>query len=158
MTDRESLITVLEEAPARITELWARPGSDSAVDEGWNRVDIIRHVQASDAILAHRIMQILVREDPPLPAFDDRKWGSLLAEAAIPMEEQLSGYRIGRAQLIGVLRSLSETDWLRGGTHEVLGRQTIGQIIKHMADHETEHIDQLLSLDLDAQRKDAQNH
>lgn len=146
MTDRQSLITALEEAPDRIAELVVGPRSESPAHEGWDHIEIFHHVRASDAILGHRIMQILVREDPPLPAFDDREWGELLARSRIPIEEQLSGFRFGRNQLIGVLRSLSETDWLRSGIHEVLGRQTIGQIVKHMADHETEHIEQLLSL------------
>lgn len=146
MDDRDRLISALEEAPNRIADLVSGSESEVPTPEGWGRVEVFRHIQASDAILGQRIMQILVRQDPPLTAFDDRAWGDLLAVSGVSIEDQLSGFRLGRHQLIGVLRSLSESDWLKSGIHEVFGRQSIGEIVKHIADHEAEHIDQLLAL------------
>ncbi|HVF12583.1 MAG TPA: DinB family protein [Actinomycetota bacterium] len=146
MVDRDRLISALEEAPDRIAELVSGAESEAPAPEGWGRIEVFRHIRASDAILGQRIMQILVRVDPPLPAFDDRAWGDLIAMSGISIEDQLAVFRLGRSQLIGILRSLSEADWLKGGTHEVVGKQSIDEIVKHIADHEAEHIDQLLDL------------
>lgn len=146
MTDREALISALEGAPDRFVELVSGASSEGQTGGRWDQVEIFRHVKASDAILSQRILQILVREHPPLLAFDDRAWGDLLALSGVTTEEQLLEFRIRRQQLVDILRSLADADWLKSGIHEVLGEQTIEQIVQHITDHEAEHFAQLSEL------------
>jgi hypothetical protein len=58
--------------------------------------------------MSTRVFQILVREGAPLPAFDERAWGGLLAASGIPLEDQVAEFALRRAELVATLRSLTQ--------------------------------------------------
>ena len=43
-------------------------------DSAWSIADIFTHLRAADDIIAPRLVQILVRDNPPLPSYDERRW------------------------------------------------------------------------------------
>src|SRR5690242_11399826 len=45
--------------------------------DGWSAAQILAHIRASDDILAPRIYAILTRDNPPLPAYDERRWAEI---------------------------------------------------------------------------------
>ncbi len=141
------LIDRLKATPAALRSLVRRlkPGqiASAASDDGWGPLDVIRHMLAADAIIAPRVAQILVRDRPPLAAFDERAWARLIALAAVPVDAQLAAFAIQRAELNAILRTLSPDQWERAGVHEEHGEQTIFSICSVIAEHEEEHVRQL---------------
>lgn len=113
--------------------------SASRSDGEWSLADVVYHLRASDAIVATRIMQIVVRPGSPLTAYDDVLWAKALRTAAIPLDEQRLEFELRRTELIGVLRNLSEDQWQLSGEHEVRGPMTVAQIAAMIAEHEAEH-------------------
>jgi hypothetical protein len=111
--------------------------------DGWSPLEIIRHMRAADAVLSPRIYHVLVRDNPPLPAFDERTWASLIEAAGVPLDAQLASFAIQRAELTALLRTLTPEQWLRAGTHEALGTQSVLDICAKIVDHEREHLAQL---------------
>lgn len=146
----DDVIKQLEETRQWLRDALARSGPSDAravSDNGqWCLADIVRHVRASDAIIAPRIMHILVRPGGLLTAYDDVLWAEALAAAEMPLEDQLAEFALRRKELAAVLRSLSEEQWQLSGEHEIRGPMTIAQIAASIADHEAEHQVQIESL------------
>lgn len=139
----EDIIIALEATPRWLGDALAVAGKgpDEAPRIGgeWGLADIIYHVRASDAILAPRILHVLIRPGAALAAFDERAWAGLATAAGIPLSEQLTEFALRRRELVGVLRSLSHEQWALTGEHEVRGTMTVAQIAASIAEHEAEH-------------------
>lgn len=145
-TTTDDIVRALAATPARLRDVVARAGDSLDArprDGAWSILDVIRHVRVSDAIVANRAYYILVRDDPPLPAFDDRRWAALLAGVDLPLRARLTEFGVRRAELAGVLRALTPDQWERAGQHEVRGRLTLRQICTGIVEHEAEHLAQL---------------
>jgi hypothetical protein len=144
--EAQSLVDALKATPASLrAAVRALQGGEIAGARGaddWSLLDVVRHVRASDAILSPRIFQVLVRSEAPLPAFDERAWGALIAAADVPVDAQLAALAIQRAELVAVLRTLSDDQWQRRGVHEELGPQTVAVICEQIVEHEAEHLTQ----------------
>ena len=117
---------------------WDRRGEDE-----WSAHEVLVHLRASSEILAPRIPQMLVRDNPPLTAFDERKWAEIGGYAAMAPDLLFARIAMPRYELIELLRRLPDEAWRRTGTHEVSGPVTIAQVVAHLAGHDEEHLDQI---------------
>jgi hypothetical protein len=114
--------------------------------EAWTANEILAHVRASDDIMSYRFYAMLARDNPPLPAFDDREWAAVAGYAALDFHEALAGFAVRRAELVRLLRRVPPEGWQRPGTHEVAGAITPASVLAALADHEEEHCAQLETL------------
>lgn len=119
-------------------DLAATPSEDE-----WSAVAVLAHLRASDDILSPRLTAMLVREEPSLPALDDRRWGEVMGYADADFQELLAAFTFRRAELVRVLRRLAPGDWQRAGHHEARGRITLLDTLRHLVEHEAEHCRQL---------------
>jgi uncharacterized damage-inducible protein DinB len=143
----DDLVERLAATPGRIAaaaagrspeELGAPPA-----DGEWSAVAILAHLRASDDILSPRLIAMLVREEPALPAFDERRWEEVMGYAESDFHELLATFTFRRAELVRVLRRLTPADWQRTGLHEARGRITLQETLRHLVEHEVEHCLQL---------------
>jgi DinB family protein len=153
MSDPSSSAQVVEaltEVPDRLVALLG--GLDEAslrarpTPDGWSALEVLAHLRASEAIVAPRLYQIVVRDEPALVAFDERRWAEVAGYADLPASLLLQGYAARRAELVAMLRRLAPGDWERAGLHEIAGRVTLLDIARSMAEHEAEHIAQLQAM------------
>jgi hypothetical protein len=142
-----ALLDDLAAAPERLaarlsgldaTALRAQPAAGE-----WSALAVLAHLRASGDILMPRLYQILVRDDPPLPAFDERGWAEVAGFVDSPLDLVLTSFSARRAELVRLLCGLDLATWRRTGQHEVQGRLTLWQIACHLARHEAEHLAQL---------------
>jgi hypothetical protein len=142
-----AIIDALKATPASLRgAVRALKGAQIATalaDGEWSTLDVVRHIRASDAILAPRIMQALVRDRPLFPSFDHQGWAELIAAADVPVDAQLAAFAIQRAELTALLRTLTVEQWQRMSVHEKRGEQSIAEICEHIAGHEAEHVAQI---------------
>src|SRR5438105_11669316 len=117
----------LAAAPARFAAALARLDDADSVTSSrpgeWSAAEVLAHIRASHAILEPRIYHILVRDNPPLAAFDERRWAEVARYAVLPIIDSIEAMRLQRKELMYALRALSPSDWERIGTHEVSGPQ-----------------------------------
>ena len=146
----DDLVERLAATPGRIAAAAAGRSpeelSAAPADGEWSAVAILAHLRASDDILAPRLVAMLVREEPALPAFDDRRWEEVMGYAASDFQELLATFTFRRVELVRVLRQLAPADWQRTGLHEARGRITLQETLRHIAEHEAEHCLQLEAL------------
>ena len=150
MAVREDLEEVLERlasAPARFAAALSRfEDADSVTGARpgeWSPAEVFAHVRATCDILEPRIFHVLVRDNPPLLAYDEAVWAKVARYAQIPVIESLETMRLRRKELVHALHGLSAEDWARTGTHEVRGPMSVLDIANYIADHEDEHIEQI---------------
>ena len=152
----DDLVERLAATPGRVAAATAGRNPEelsASPDDGeWSGVAVLAHLRASDDILSPRLVAMLVREEPTLPAFDDRRWAEVMGYAEADFQELLAAFTFRRAELVKVLRALSPSDWERAGVHEAHGRITLRQTLRHLVEHEAEHCVQLEALFASAPR------
>jgi len=148
----ERLVDELEQMPQRIARALAgrsaaalrqRPTADP---DSWSAAEILAHLRATDDILGYRVYAILVRDNPPMPAYDEQRWVEVARYGEVAVEDSLTMYTLRRAELIRTLRHIAPADWERTGTHETYGPQTLRAAVRKLAEHEAEHCAQLEAL------------
>jgi diamine N-acetyltransferase len=112
----------------------------------WAMVDIVEHVRAADDIIAGRVLPILVRDQPSLAVYDERRWAEVAGYTLEHVEQPLETFGLRRAELVQVLRRASLADWERVGIHEVRGPLTLAEMVRGLVEHEEEHCAQLEAL------------
>jgi CheY-like chemotaxis protein len=146
----DSLINRIADIPNRISrtvdgwseaQLHQRPAPDE-----WSAADLLAHLRSSDDILSPRVYMMLVRDNPTLMAYEERKWAEVLGYASVDFHASLQAYLLKRAELVNVLKRLTPEDWTRTGVHEHSGSLTIEQLVNDMLLHEAEHCRQIEAL------------
>jgi hypothetical protein len=146
----DDLLTRLAAIPARVASAvtgWSEARLHTpAVDGGWSVAEIFAHMRASDDIMAPRLAMILVRDQPPLAGYDERRWAAVAGYAQMDFQLSLRVFTLRRAELVSMLRRASSADWQRTGTHEERGSITLLDVLARLVDHEEEHCTQLEAL------------
>jgi hypothetical protein len=145
-----SIVDRLADMPVRIARATAN-ASPKAVDETlapdeWSATEILAHLRASDDILSHRLYAMLARDNPPLSAYDERRWAEIAGYSQIDFTTSLQLFTLRRAELITMVRRLAPDDWQRIGTHEVHGVISLLYVVRVLVEHEEEHCAQLETL------------
>jgi hypothetical protein len=144
------LLHRLAAVPARIGRVVARlPDTDKhlASSNGeWSAAQILAHLRASDDILSHRLYAILARDNPVLPAYDERRWAEIAGYPQADVELSLNVFTLRRAELVTMLRQAVMQDWQRPGNHEIKGAISLFQVATALLEHEEEHCVQLEAL------------
>ena len=143
----DELLSRLATAPGRFAAALSRLDDADSVTGArpgeWSPAEVLAHLRASHAILEPRLLQMLVRDNPPLPAFDERRWLEVARFAALPITASLEVMSLQRKELIYALRGLSAADWERQGTHETGVPLTVYGLARQIADHDDEHSEQI---------------
>ena len=141
------LLNRLAAVPARIGRAVARLSDTDkhlASSNGeWSAAQILAHLRASDDILAHRLYAILARDNPLLPAYDERRWAEIAGYPQVDIELSLLVFTLRRAELVTMFRQVAVEDWQRLGNHEIKGAVSLFQVATALLEHEEEHCVQL---------------
>jgi hypothetical protein len=145
-----TLLNRLSGIPARIASAVVNiSDADKSVaspNGEWSASQILAHLRASDDILAHRLYAILTRDNPVLPAYDERRWAEIAGYSEADFELSLKAFALRRAELVNMLRQIDSQDWQRLGTHEVKGAISLFDVAMSLVEHEEAHCAQLEAL------------
>ena len=145
-TEREQLIAkyedgyrVVAEALLKATpeELDARPAPNK-----WSSREIIHHLADSEMVAAVRVRRLLAEDHPAIVAYDQDSYARQLKYDR-PHEASLELFRATRASTAELLGTLTETDWLREGTHSETGRYGMDTWLRLYAVHAHKHAQQI---------------
>jgi hypothetical protein len=149
MKDKEkaALIARVLRGPGQVSRIFsmltdARLREPLAPDE-WSPAEVLAHLRAEDDIQSIRAYMILARDEPPLPAFDERVWAEVAGYLTLHPRASLDIYFRRRIELAHMLRGTAPKDFDRAGMHETLGRLTLQALLENLAEHEEEHVAQL---------------
>ena len=144
--EREQLIAqykdgyrVVAEALVRITpeQLDAKPGSGK-----WSARQIVHHLADSEMTAAVRFRLLLAEDRPAIKGYDQDRFADLLHYDR-SHEASLELFRAVRASTAELMACLSESEWLREGTHSEVGRFGLGTWLRIYAPHAHRHAEQI---------------
>ena len=149
-TETASLVERLAGAPGRIAAATAgltpEQLSTPPADGEWSALGVLAHIRACDDILSPRLVMMLVRDEPAMPVFDDRRWEQVMGYADSDFAELLAAYTFRRAELVRALRRLGPADLQRTGQLETRGSIVLANVLRMIMEHEDEHCLQIETL------------
>ncbi len=146
-TEPSTVVERLRVIPPRLAGvLKGRPQAEFDVvpaPDMWSLAEILAHIRASNDIVAYRAYMILARDNPPLPALDERRWAVIAGYARRDVLDSLETYARQREELVQMLARLAAEDWQRTGMHEQRGKVTLLDVLTTLVEHEEEHLAQI---------------
>jgi len=130
---------VVAEALVKIEpeELDARPAPGK-----WTAREIVHHLADSEITAAVRFRLLLAEDRPAIKGYDQDEFAKRLHYDR-PHEASLELFRAARASTAELMKCLSESDWLREGTHSEVGRFGLDTWLRIYAPHAHQHADQI---------------
>jgi hypothetical protein len=131
---------VVAEALLKITpeELDAKPAPGK-----WSAREIVHHLGDSEMTAALRFRLLIAEDRPVIKGYDQDAFAERLHYDR-PHEASLELFRSSRAATVEMMGCLSETEWLREGTHTDIGRFGLDTWLRIYAPHAHRHAEQIL--------------
>jgi len=120
------------------SKLQARPAPGK-----WSVGEILAHLAEDELATAWRYRQMIEHPGSELASFDQDLWAELGGYASWNPKEALELFRLLRAANLRMLAQLGLEDWKKHGVHAERGRLTVSELVRHMAGHDRNHIDQV---------------
>jgi hypothetical protein len=147
----ETLLVTLESTPALLQRASSglsseqasrRPagGGFSLLENVWHLADLEREGFGA------RIRRLLSEEEPSLSNFDGNRIAHERRYQDRPLAEGLAAFAAARARNLEMLRGASRADWKRRGVQEGVGRISLSDVPRLMAEHDLSHTGDVASL------------
>ena len=135
------LLGGMSRAPALIADAVRAAGASES--GGWSAAEIAAHLADVELGFGWRIRKTLAETEPELEPFDQERWASALRYGERDAETSLAAYAAQRAANVELLSRLSDGDWERRFRHREFGVQPLSVLVRHIADHDLEHLLQI---------------
>jgi len=132
-TQLEALDSILARATPAMLEARPRP-------EEWSARENLAHLARHHAVFLERLRRLLTEDRPPLGRYraeEDPEWP---AWAPLPADEVVRRLRALRAELVGLVRSLSPAQAARTGLHPTFGEMDVAGWLNFFLLHEAHHL------------------
>jgi uncharacterized damage-inducible protein DinB len=125
----------------------------AAVDEAddppegeWSAAQVLAHLAAAEQLWLERLNLLLHQRDPlikpPTKEYAELQDRLMAGDA----EANLAEFNTRRGETISLMMGLSLNDWSRSGVHETLGVMSIEDVVEHVIEHDSEHLEQIRAL------------
>ncbi|HSS43809.1 MAG TPA: DinB family protein, partial [Thermoanaerobaculia bacterium] len=140
----ETLLLTLESTPALVaraaTRLSAEETRRRTADGAFSLIENVWHLaDLEQEGYAVRLRRILAEDDPFLSDFDGDRIARERNYQSRDLAKGLALFATAREQNLETLRSLSPSAWRRTGKQEGVGRVTLGDVARMMAEHDRSH-------------------
>ncbi len=144
---REALILEYEKGAALLRDAWEgvpedaerfRPGPDK-----WSAHEVVIHCADSETYAATRIRLLVAEPEPLIVGYNQDLWAKVFNYHAQSTDRALRTVDAVRTGTLPLLRSLTEADWGKEGTHTQSGPYTACDWLKSYGGHLTNHARQI---------------
>ena len=143
-------IAMQSAACSTIAELIAGVGNEDLqrrpAPEKWSVGEIIAHLAEDELVTSWRYRQMIENSGCALASFDQDQWARLGDYRSWRPADALAMFRLLREANLRMLRSLASEEWDRFGVHAERGRITVRDLVRHMAGHDMNHVEQIRSI------------
>jgi len=110
----------------------------------WCILEILGHLTDIEIVYAYRLRQMLADNKPVIAAMDQDQWARNLGYMDVSAPELIALYGLNRHHNLRVLRRMKTEDLAKGAYHPELKRDvTVAEIVKQMAGHGSNHLEQI---------------
>jgi len=121
-----------------IGKLRKRPAPDK-----WSVAEILAHFADVEIVLGWRMRSILGAPGTAIQPFDQNAWVIAGHYEKRDPRKSIELHRILREANLALLKSLSPDQWKHFGQHAERGQESIGHIVRMVAGHDVNHIQQI---------------
>jgi hypothetical protein len=122
-------------SPAKLRK---RPAPDK-----WSPAEIIAHLADVEIVIGWRVRSILGAPGTAIQAFDQDAWVTTGHYAKRDTRKSLEQFRVLRDTNLALYKTLSPEQWKHHGMHSERGEETLEKIVRMMAGHDVNHLEQI---------------
>ena len=122
-------------SPAKLRK---RPGP-----EKWSVGEILAHLADVEIVVGWRMRSILGAPGTEVQAYDQNAWVTALHYEKRDPRASLTQMRVLREANLAMLKTLTPEQWKQFGMHSERGQETIERIVRMVAGHDLNHIQQI---------------
>ena len=111
--------------------------------EAWTAREIVHHLADSETNSYVRLRRLLAEDTAVIHGYDQEEWARRLPSYRLGIDEPLAVLAAVRAASAALLRSLTDADFARQGTHTESGPYGVSTWLHIYADHAHDHADQI---------------
>jgi hypothetical protein len=134
-------------APARLAKLLRGVNSVVArkrpAPDKWSIAEIVAHIADTELVSGYRIRAILGQPGTAIIGFDQDAWVTALHYDQRDLKKSYEQYRALREANLALLKSLSPEQWKHAGIHNERGPESVETILRMMAGHDLNHLEQI---------------
>lgn len=145
--ESQDSLKLQSEAPARLARLIEGVPEAKLKERPqpgrWSAVEILAHLAEDELTSSWRYRQMIEHDGETLLGFDQELWARLGNYQSWNARDALDMFRLLRDANVRMLRGLPAEEWNRSSNHAERGRLTVGELARHMAAHDVNHIKQI---------------
>jgi hypothetical protein len=112
----------------------------------WSAREIVHHLGDSESTSAFRLRKLLVEDNAIIEGYDQDQFATKLRYNERDMAPALEAFRSARESTLQLLKTMSEDDWQRAGTHTESGHYSTEKWLTIYANHAHDHAAQIRRL------------
>jgi hypothetical protein len=109
----------------------------------WSVAEIAAHLADVEIVVGYRMRVILGAPGTPIQAFDQDAWVLSGHYEKRDTRKAIEQFRVLRETNLALLKSLAPEQWKHFGMHSERGEESIELIVRMMAGHDLNHIQQI---------------
>jgi len=125
-----------ESVPAEAKKWRPAPGQ-------WSAHEVVIHCADSETYAATRIRLLVNEKEPVIIGYDQDGWAKTFNYHAQSTDHALRTVDAVRSGTLPILRTLTEADWAKGGTHTESGPYSANDWLRSYGPHVTNHARQI---------------
>jgi hypothetical protein len=114
--------------------------------EKWSVAEILAHLADVEIVIGWRMRSILGAPGTEVQAYDQNAWNASLHYDKRDPRKDLIQQRVLREANLALLKTLTREQWKQFGTHSERGQESIERIVRMVAGHDLNHIQQIESI------------
>jgi hypothetical protein len=111
--------------------------------EKWSVAEILAHLADVEIVIGWRMRSILGAPGTEVQAYDQNAWNASLHYDKRDPRKDLIQQRVLREANLAMLKTLTPEQWKQFGTHSERGQESIERIVRMVAGHDLNHIQQV---------------
>ncbi len=115
----------------------AAPGTGAGA---WTIAELMAHLLDTELVFAERMKRVIAEDNPTLVSFDENRWALRLSYPDSPVADAGSMIAMNRKWTSRILRTCSESDFARSGTHTEKGKMTLADLLAYVTNHLDHHL------------------
>jgi hypothetical protein len=109
----------------------------------WSIAEILAHLADAELVIGYRMRLILAANGTVIQAFDQDAWADTFNYSVRDPKISLETFRALRENNLRLLSSVPRRSWKNYGEHQERGKETVDHIVKMMAGHDLNHLQQV---------------
>jgi hypothetical protein len=135
-TTPDKLAAVLQSVDRK--QLASRPAPDK-----WSIAEIFAHLADTELVISWRIRQTLSSNGTPIQAYDQDVWAKTFKYEDRDPQVSLNTFRMLRENNLALVKTVSKDLLENYGLHQERGKESVTQVIRMVAGHDVNHLQQI---------------